>query len=224
VITGASGNVGTALLRKLIAAEPTYELVGIARRRPPPADVYRRVQWHQIDIADRGAVTTLQRVFRKADCVVHLACGFQPTRNIRYLDAVGINGTNAVLMGAHAAHVDHLVHMSAVGAYSPGLYGRHVDEWWPTEGLASSAYSRAKAAVEAMIDDYEHRGDGVPVARIRPGLIVQRDAAASLRRYAFPAYIEPRWLRLLPVLPLDRGLCIPLVHADDVAEACVRVI
>jgi nucleoside-diphosphate-sugar epimerase len=28
----------------------------------------------------------------------------------------------------------------------------------------------------------------------------------------------------LPLLPLDRRLCIPLVHADDVAEAITRVI
>ncbi|MBV9088284.1 MAG: NAD-dependent epimerase/dehydratase family protein [Mycobacteriaceae bacterium] len=224
VITGASGNVGTALLRKLIAAEPTSELIGIARRQPPPVDVYRHVKWHQLDLADRGAVTTLQRLFRRADCVVHLAWGFQPTRNTRYLDAVGIGGTNAVLMAAHAAHVGHLIHMSSVGAYSTGRYGQYVDEWWPTEGLSTSAYSRAKAAAEKMLDDYEVGGDGVPLARIRPALIVQRDAAAALRRYAFPAYIDPRWLRLLPVFPLDRSLCLPLVHADDVAEACLRVI
>jgi NAD dependent epimerase/dehydratase family enzyme len=41
VVTGASGNVGTALLRRLTEADADYEITGIARREPPPKDVYR---------------------------------------------------------------------------------------------------------------------------------------------------------------------------------------
>jgi hypothetical protein len=35
-------------------------------------------------------------VFEGARAVVHLVWGFQPTRNTRYLDAVGIAGSRAV--------------------------------------------------------------------------------------------------------------------------------
>ncbi len=84
---------------------------------------------------------------------------------------------------------------------------------------------QAKSAVEKMLDGYEDRNpDGVGITRMRPGFIGQRDAAMGLRRYILPAYVDPRWVRWLRVLPLDRGLAIPMVHADDVADACVRAV
>ncbi|MBV8861646.1 MAG: NAD-dependent epimerase/dehydratase family protein [Mycobacterium sp.] len=225
IITGASGNVGTVLLRRLAEESADYEVVGLTRREPSPTDVYRSVTWHQVDLGSPGVETLLDNVFRGADCVVHLAWGFQPTRNTRYLFDVAINGSAAVLRAAHRANVPHLVHMSSVGTYAPGRYGRKVDETWSTAGVRSSTYSRAKSAVEAMLDEYERRNpSGVGITRLRPGLIVQRDAAAGLRRYVLPAYINTHWLRWLLVLPLDRSLAISLVHTDDVADAIARAI
>lgn len=225
VITGASGNVGTALLRRLTADDSDYEIVGISRRRPPSDDVYRSAHWHELDLADPGVELELIKVFRGAACVVHLAWGFQPTRNRRYLDAVGVNGSAAVLRAAHNAKVPHLLHMSSVGTYAAGRYGQKVDETFSTAGIPSSAYSRAKSAVEHMLDGYEgHNPDGVGITRMRPGFILQRDAALGLRRYTLPAYVDPRWVRWLPLLPLDRSLSVSIVHADDVADACVKAI
>lgn len=225
VITGASGNVGTALLRRLTADDSDYEIVGISRRRPPSDDVYRYAHWHELDLADSGVELELLKVFRGAACVVHLAWGFQPTRNRRYLDAVGVNGSAAVLSAAHNAKVPHLLHMSSVGTYAAGRYGQKVDETFSTAGIPSSAYSRAKSAVERMLDGYEgHNPDGVGITRMRPGFILQRDAALGLRRYTLPAYVGPRWVRWLPLLPLDRSLSVSIVHADDVADACVKAI
>lgn len=222
-VTGASGNVGTALLGALAHADA--EVVGIARRQPSSKDVYRRVEWHQLDVAEDDAGAKLYKIFRDVDCVVHLAWGFQPTRNARYLYQVGVSGTSAVLAGAHRAGVSHLVHMSSLGTYAPGRYGQKVDESWSTAGLRTSTYSRAKAAAEQLLDEYEAtRTDGVGITRLRPGLILQRNAAAGLRRYTLPAYISPSWLRRLPLLPLDRSLVVSMIHADDVADACVRAI
>ncbi len=225
VIIGASGNIGSALLRRLAAAGDDYDILGVARRRPPPIGVYEPVTWHQVDVAEHQAATRLQRVFTGADCVVHLAWGFQPTRNTRYLDAVGIDGSAAVLAAARAAGVGQLVHMSSVGTYAAGRYGQRVDESWSTAGIPTSPYSRAKSAVEAMLDDYESRDGGdVVITRMRPGFVMQRDAASGLRRYTLPAYIDSAWIRLLPVLPLDRSLTIPVIHADDVADAIARAV
>jgi UDP-glucose 4-epimerase len=225
VITGASGNVGTALLRRLAEDDTDYDIVGVTRRRPPADGVYRSAQWHEADLAEPGAEIELLNVFREAQCVIHLAWGFQPTRNTRYLDAVAINGSSAVLSAAHNAKVPQLLHMSSVGTYAAGRYGERVDESWSTAGIRSSAYSRAKSTVEHMLDDYERRNpDGVGITRMRPGFIMQRDAAPGLRRYTLPAYLDSRWLRWLPVLPLDRSLCVSIVHADDVADACVEAV
>lgn len=226
VITGAGGNVGTALLRRLARCDETHDIVGIVRRPPAPLDVYRSVRWHSIDVAEPTAGDELATAFDGADSVVHLAWGFQPTHDTEYLRRVAIGGTAAVVDAAHRAGVGQLVHMSSVGTYAAGSYGRRVDESWPTTGISSSPYSRHKSAVEAFLTEYQqHYGDAaVRIARVRPGFILQASAASGLLRYALPGYLPMCLVPLLPLLPMDRSLCIPVVHADDVADAVVRVI
>jgi nucleoside-diphosphate-sugar epimerase len=226
VITGVSGNVGTALLRRLAEGDTDHDIIGVVRRPPEPLDVYGRVTWHGLDLADSDAAAELREVFGGADAVVHLAWGFQPTRNTEYLHQTGVGGTSAVLEAAHAAGVGQLVHMSSVGAYAPGRYGERVDESWPATGIRTSPYSRDKSDAEKLLDDYErtHGDAAVTIARMRPGFIVQRAAASGLMRYALPGWVPMLAVPLLPLLPLDRRLCIPLIHSDDVADALVRVV
>jgi nucleoside-diphosphate-sugar epimerase len=109
--------------------------------------------------------------------------------------------------------------MSSVGVYSPKRDDRPVDESWPTGGVAGSAYSRHKVLAERLLDAYEERGGPVLLTRLRPGIIGQRGAAGALLRYAVPGFVPARALGLLPVIPLDPRLLIPMVHADDVAAA-----
>jgi len=225
VITGASGNLGTALLRRLQADGGKHELVGVCRRLPSEGEPYDDVQWTSIDLADSGAQEALRPVMQGADAVVHVAWGFQPSRDIAYLDRVGIEGTRAVLQAADAAGVGHLVHISSLGAYSPAPPGTWVDESWPTEGIDSLAYSRQKVAAERMLDEYQRTHPaGMAVARIRPALVVQRDAGSALLRYFLPFYVPAAVLRHIPVLPLDRALVAQVVHTDDVADALARVV
>ncbi|KAA0099510.1 NAD-dependent epimerase/dehydratase family protein [Mycolicibacterium sp. P1-18] len=223
VITGASGNVGTALLRALPAE---HDVVGVVRRPPPSEGVYQRVDWRALDLTDADAPATLRSVFDGADAVVHLAWGFQPTRDIEYLRRLGVGGTSAVLQAAGASGVGQLIHMSSVGTYAAGRYGERVDESWPTTGIGTSPYSRHKSAAESILDEYEQQrgSEAVPVARMRPGFILQRAAASGLMRYGLPGYVPMQVVPLLPLLPLDRNLCIPLIHADDVAAAIVLAV
>lgn len=223
VITGASGNVGTALLRALPAE---HDVVGVVRRPPPAEGVYERVDWRSVDLSDGTSRAKLYDVFDEGDVVVHLAWGFQPTRDLSYLNRLGVGGTTAVLKAAQTNGVAHVIHMSSVGAYAAGRYGERVDESWPATGIGSSAYSRDKSKAESVLDEYEARlGDAaIPIARMRPGFIVQRTAASGLLRYGLPEYVPMQLVPLLPVLPLDRNLCLPLIHADDVAAAIVLAI
>jgi UDP-glucose 4-epimerase len=223
VITGASGNIGTALLRRL--AGNGHELVGMCRRPPPAVAPYDGAEWLAVDLADARAEEVLRPRLAGADAVVHLAWGFQPSRDAGHLERLGVGGTGRVVRAAQAAGVPHLVHMSSLGAYSPGPDGRRVDESWPTEGVRTLPYSRHKVAAERLLDAHEraHPG-GTAVARIRPGLVVQRENGSALLRYGVPAYVPARILRHLPLLPLDRRLVVPVVHTDDVADAVARVL
>ena len=222
VVTGASGNIGTALLRRL-QSDGGHELHGVVRRVPEPVGVYRDVEWHSVDLSSATAAEELTAVFTGADAVVHLAWGFQPSHDLEYLRRLGVDGSLAVLTAADRAGVAHLVHMSSVGAYSrnPGV---RVDEFAARDGVPTSAYSLHKAAAERNLDRYEAHEHSMIVSRLRPGFVVQPDAASGLLRYGVPGWVPARALALLPVLPLDNALAIPVIHADDVADAAARVL
>jgi UDP-glucose 4-epimerase len=218
-ITGASGNVGTALLRRLQLNEGEHELVGVARRTPPPVDPYRLVTWHQVDVTRPDAEAGLVDALSGADAVVHLAWGFQPSHDTDYLKRLGVGGTKAVLGAVAAAGTAHLIHMSSVGPYRASPGDAPVDESWPADGVPSSPYSRHKAAAERALDAFEARHSDVAVARMRPGFILQREAASGLLRYGLPTFVPGAIVRHVPVLPLDAAFRIPVIHADDVARA-----
>ena len=223
VVTGASGNIGTALLRRL-AATGEHELVGIARRRPEDVAPYDAVTWVGVDLSTDEDAEALKAAVVGADAVVHLAWGFQPSHREDLLAALGIGGTRRVVEAVVAAGVPHLVHMSSVGAYSPKQDDAPVDESWPTGGVPTSMYSRHKAAAERVLDRLESDEPDVLVTRLRPGIVGQRDAGSALLRYGLPGIVPAVVLDHVPVLPLDRGLAVPMVHADDVADAIVRAL
>ncbi|MDQ3616944.1 MAG: NAD-dependent epimerase/dehydratase family protein [Actinomycetota bacterium] len=223
VVTGASGNVGSSLLRRLVSSGE-HDVVGIARRPPTDGHPFDQVHWVPLDLTNHASPKTLRKTFRGADAVVHLAWGFQPSHDVRYLEELGVGGTRRVLDAITAADVQHLVHMSSVGAYSPKQGNDPVDESWPTEGVPTSPYSQHKSAAERLLDTHEQARPDAVVTRLRPGIVGQRSAGSSLLRYGVPAAVPSKVIDLLPVLPLDRRLAIPMVHADDVADAIDRAL
>jgi UDP-glucose 4-epimerase len=222
VITGASGNVGSALTRRLQACRD-FEIVALARRIPDYAAM-DGPRWLSVDLSKPDCGGSLRRAFRGADAVVHLAWAFQPSHQLSYLETVGVDGTQRVLEACTAAEVGQVVHLSSVGAYSPKRDATPVNERWPVGGVSTSSYSRHKAAAERLLDSFEKTAAGTAVARLRPGIIGQRSAGSALLRYALPALMPARAVGVMPVLPLPAGMTVPMVHADDVADAIVRVL
>jgi nucleoside-diphosphate-sugar epimerase len=215
VVTGATGNIGTALLRRWSGSAESPDIVGIARRLP--AGPTPGVEWVSLDLSREDSVPTLRGAVQGADAVVHLAWGFQPSHKVQYLEALGVGGTRRVLEAVGAAGVPHLVHMSSLGAYSPRKTDDPVDESWPTGGVPTSPYSRHKAAAERLLDVFEQEGHATVVTRLRPGVVGQRDAGSAFLRYGVPGYLPARVIDLVRALPMDRGLVIPLVASEDVA-------
>jgi len=215
VVTGATGNVGTSVVRALGADASVEEIVGVARRAPgwnAP-----RTRWVSADIGRDD----LRPLFAGADVVVHLAWLIQPSRDAATLERVNVDGSRRVFEAAAEAGVERLVHASSVGVYSPGPKDRAVDESWPREGIASSFYSRHKVAAEDALDVIEADVPQLRVVRLRPALIFQREAGPEVRRLFAGPLLPARLVRpgVLPVLPLPGGLVVQGVHSDDVAEA-----
>jgi UDP-glucose 4-epimerase len=224
VVTGASGSVGTALLRTVPTGQVSVH--GISRR-PPAADQppYDRAGWTACDVGGTSAVPTLSRVFAGANAVVHLAWAIQPRTGDPPGPRTNVTGTRQVLDAVVRAGVRHLVFVSSVAAYTAEPRWMHVDESWPRGGIPGNAYSRDKAAVEDLIDAFEREAAGVRVARIRPCAIVQHDAGGEIGRWTMSPLLPrlmlgSRWLPM-PVWPHLRA---QIVHAEDVARALWAIV
>ena len=227
-VTGASGNLGTALLRRLTASG-VAEVRGLARRRPPDVAPYAGVSWHLADLGEPSSEAALTDFLDGADVVVHLAWALQPGRHPDALRRVNVEGSLRVARAAAAAGVRHLVHTSSIGAYAPGAVGHRVGEDWPTTGIPSAQYSRDKSEAERVVAEVSARHPDMTLTVVRPTLVLQPDAGSEIGRYFLGPllYAAARALpgavaQLLP-LPLPQ-LAVSFVHADDVADALVRII
>lgn len=229
-VIGATGNVGTALLRRLQQAreeDPAIELVGISRRRPSPEHPpYAGVRWHIADVGTDAGRESLAGALKGADAVVHLAWAIQPNRDEDAMHRTNVTGTENALRAAAEAGVRHFVCASSVGAYSAAPKDTRVTEDWPTGGIPSSHYSRHKAAQEDLLDAFERDFPEIPVARVRPGLIFQADAGEEIGRFFLGPLVPKSILNKLklPVLPIPSQLVFQAVHAADVADAYWRII
>lgn len=240
VVVGATGNVGTAVLRRLAAArlagdgrsgsDERLQVVGVARRLPDarvaPYDV---AVWHAVDVGGDGAVEALAAVFRGADAVVHLAWALQPTHDIPAQHRTNVRGTANVLAAVARAGVPQVVIASSVGAYrGVDVDGKRtpVDESFPATGIPTATYSVHKAENERALDAFEREHTDVVVTRLRPGLVFQRAVAAELRGLFLGRLVPMSVVRAarFAVLPLPLPFVFQAVHADDLADAFWRAI
>jgi UDP-glucose 4-epimerase len=216
VVVGASGNVGTSLLRALAAEQQVQSVLGLARRMPeqPPGEA----DWAAADIG----TDDLTEHFAGADAVVHLAWLFQPTRDPITTWRTNVLGSLRVFRAVADADVPVLVYASSVGAYSPSPSDGHpVDESWPTHSWPTANYGREKAYVERLLDHFELQHPSRRVVRMRPGFIFKEEAATEQRRLFAGPFVPNRLIRpeLLPLVPHVPGLRFQALHADDAAEA-----
>jgi nucleoside-diphosphate-sugar epimerase len=219
VVTGASGNVGTSLVRALSRDPRVGTIVGIARRRP---------EW-QVDklewvTADLGGEEPLDHVFAGADVVVHLAWLFQPQRDPLVTWETNVLGSIRVFEAVARVGVPALVYSSSVGAYSPAPQHHFVPESWPTHGWPAAAYTREKSYLERVLDGFESRHEQVRLVRMRPAFLFKSASAAEQRRLFAGPFLPHSLVRpgLIPVIPDVPGLRAQAVHTDDAADGFLR--
>src|SRR5215208_3326950 len=215
VVVGATGNIGTSVLRSLEREESVESVLGLARRLPDLT--VPKVEWASADVVDDDLVPH----FTGAHAVVLLAWLIQPSRDLTKQWMVNVEGSTRVARAAKEAGVPSLLYASSIGAYSPGPKDRRVDESWPTGGITTSYYGRHKAEVERRLDRFERETPEVRVVRMRPGLVFKKEAAEGIRRlFAGPFFPSPLvrtdLISAVPDIPNLRG---QIIHSYDVGEA-----
>jgi nucleoside-diphosphate-sugar epimerase len=219
-VVGATGNVGTSLLRALADEDAVESIVGIARRKPHA--VFAKTIWETADVARDD----LAPLLAATDCVVHLAWQIQPSHDRNRTWLTNVHGSRRVFDAVVESGVPALVYASSVGAYSPGPKDRAVGEAWPTGGIQTSFYSRDKAEVERLLDRFERDHPRVRVVRLRPSLIFQRAMGTEVKRLFTGRWVPHRLVTAerIPFVPELPRLRFQATHSDDVADAYRRAI
>lgn len=125
VVTGASGFIGSAVVRQLLAAQRSVLAVvepGADARNLDGLDVERVTA----DICDARA---MERVLSGAEALHHLAAVYRVwTRDPELLYRVNVEGTTTVLLAAQKQRVRRIVHTSSIAAVGLREDGTPSDE------------------------------------------------------------------------------------------------
>lgn len=158
VVTGASGFIGTSVVRALTERAPDVPVIGIGRR-PSPADTIQaqNYEYAQCDLRDAGS---LRRALpQRADVVIHLAGDPRtqvPLSEWTQQTETNVMGTAALTDYAVRAGTRLFVYASSVYVYSgisePPYHEDRLD--LPTENLGAS-----KLAAEALLRARALAGD-----------------------------------------------------------------
>jgi nucleoside-diphosphate-sugar epimerase len=228
-VTGPTGTFGFGLIPLLQADPRIAHVVGIARRPFDPADHgWNKMAYRRGDVRDPAG---LQRAFRGADVVVHLAFLIAGTATRATLRATNVEGTLNAVRAAAAAGATRFVFASSVAAY-----GFHSDnpvgmtEDWPVRPAARLFYAQEKAELEHLLDEETGRHAGLSVYLLRPSIVLGPHAvgakdplpgplAALLRRLAGGVSRLP--VRLPAPVP---RLPVQFVHEEDVGQALLQCI
>jgi dihydroflavonol-4-reductase len=215
LLTGATGFVGSAIARALVAAGyPVRALVRAGAVRNNLAGV--ALEPFDGDICDEAA---LARAMAGVRYVVHAAADYRLwARDPSALVRTNVDGTRRVMQAALRAGAERVVYTSSVATLATRPSGDAADETAPLdERAAVGAYKRSKVAAERIVEAMVAR-DGLQAVIVNPSTPVgPRDIKPTptgriiveAARGRVPAYV-------------DTGM--NLVHVDDVAQGHVAAL
>jgi len=163
-VTGATGLVGSALVRRLTAPHtngntgaPRTVVRAVVRRGRDTSSISGLAEIVEGDIED---VDSLLRAFRGAEVVFHLAGEVSiSTRGFEALYRTNVQGTKNVIEACKLAGVGRLVYTSSVHALVEPPPGTCLDETSPVDPkLTIGPYAKTKAEATQLVLAAAHDG------------------------------------------------------------------
>lgn len=173
LVTGGTGYLGSLVVRRLVEREITTVSLDVRE----PRDRVPGVTYVTGDLRDLDLAGLMRE--HEADAVVHLAAIVEPPKGMSEdeLEDIEVGGTRRVVDACVAAGVGHLTVTSSGAAYGYHARndGRLLTEDQPVTGSDAFAYSRHKAAVEALLARARRLHPDLGQLVLRPGAILGAD-------------------------------------------------
>jgi UDP-glucose 4-epimerase len=205
VITGVSGFLGQAVLRRLAGSPAVGRLVGLDVREPGFRP--RGLQFHLVDVAG----SDLRPLFDGAHVLVHLAGVHDAIPDDELMARVNVGGTKRVLEAAASAGVSKIVLVSSAAVY--GAWPNNpvpLTEDAPLRPNPGFPLGVHKAEVERLLAEWVLARPTVVTTVLRPAFVLGARADHAIARL-----IRAR-------VPLTVGgsvAPVQFVHEDDATEA-----
>lgn len=204
-VTGASGFVGRALCRRLVASGARVH--ALVRRRDPALQELGVRLW----VGDLWDELLLEQAMRGAEYVIHCAGDAVFGNGPQYFRSNVALTEHIVAWAGKQATLRRFVHVSTIGAVDRARQDdcrRPLDETGAT--CPTSDYGRSKLEAEKRV-----MASGLPCAIVRPAMVVGEE----MRQNSHFAVFARQAITGSPVARIAWPGAFSVVHVDDLASA-----
>lgn len=180
LVTGSEGYLASQLIDRLLADEEVDRVIGVDIRessgRAATEPRYTYIRASVTDPALRGRLSG-----ESIGTVVHTAWTFNPTHDVASQDAVDIAGTQNILNIVEEKRIPHFFYLGSTTCYgplpvnpssAPFLSESDWEEHSCDRMTADYRYSRNKAIVDLMVQEFGLTHPGTIVGWIRGAIVI----------------------------------------------------
>jgi UDP-glucose 4-epimerase len=206
LVTGSSGEIGSALVHALLADPAIDHVVGIDLSPSSRASSADRFRFKSADIIDPCPSLLIEH---SIDTVIHTAYPVEPAHDPMRSRRTAVTGTRSILQSAQAAGVAAFLHLSSATVY--GSHPENPQSLTETASLRPNRgfhYALDKLAAEKIVVEYRAAQAFSTLLMLRPCFVIGPGTANAFVHHL-----------CRPIVPLPATQSpMQFVHRDDLTR------